>query len=394
MSTKRPPKQSFIHTAHRRRRAQTPTVTITHSKPILTRKVIFHIIIVFGVALIPIWLFTPYINIISGQHSYSLSSYSITAIYQNNTDIISLIGMNDGRVLSLESSRVADPFTYNATHSFTSESTGKHSVTGWTTMSGSDDPIVINLLSNHAKVVNISNSKLSRSVQSFSTGVVEFWMYISPSSLSNTIFVNLSSDGVNIASIETKGLKLYVSNQIIDDTPYASVWYHFNIQIINGMADIIVNGVRVKSNIPIVSVDEISIGNGCFDAIGCSVDGYTVGNNILPLKQFSLRAEFIFSISLFAFIELSTSVRVSIDYHQIIGGSVYSMMYVAHGGEMYKMIDICDDIVTDGTMIYFTVGRYQSFLIQSRLSILMIQYSDFITSMNMDYLSILVNVII
>jgi len=387
--------------ANGRKKAQKPAVTTAKPKPIVMRKLIFHVIIVIAIAFIPLWLLTPYINIISGQHSYSLSSYSITATYENSTDVTSLIGTSDGNVLSLESSRVAYPFTYDATFSFTDEPAGNHSVSGWETITGFDEPRVLGIVANHAKVINASGSRLSRSVQVFSTGAIEFWLYINPTEPIST-FVELSSGGLDVAILKTVTVgpyrRLWLStssqNYTLQDDVLTSSWYRISIQLFNGIGSIIVNDVLAETNVPISSVDKMIVSDGCFDAIGCSSDGYKVGDNILPLKQFLLRAEFKFSLNLISFIESASSVIVSIECPSIIGGSLYSMMYIGHDSEMYKMMDISDDITMDGTRIQFTVEQYKYFLIRSGLSILMIQSGDTITSMGIDHLSILVNVMI
>lgn len=384
-----------------RKIAEPPQVTRTTKKTLFTTKTMGLISIVIAASFASLWLFTPYINLITTERSYSLASYNIIATYENTTDVTSLIHRNDGNSLTLQSSRVAEPFTYDATYSFTDEQNGRHAVNGWVSIG--HDPVVMGSVGSvgpHTKVLDLFNTSVSTSISPIVTGAIEFWVYINESSIENT-FMELYNNYDLVVSLRTENFSTYTRLYAITETQTQplmtiahSLWYRMCLWVTNGIMEFVVDGERRGSPAMIGAVDKIIVLHQCFDAIGISSSGYKPGANALPVKQFLLRADFRFSLSVVQLVEEIVFVSVIVTCPSYNCSSIVSLLHISSNGETYKLIDISDAVAVDGTSFHFTVQRYKDFLIRPGISMLMIEYSDSITSIALDYLSLSVSVII
>jgi hypothetical protein len=338
---------------------------------------------------------------VNSQRSYSLSSYSIVATYENDTDVTSAIIKDDDVVLGLESSRVAGPGEYQATYSFTNEDNGTHPIDGWTTVGGYTDPTIVDMLAGHSMIVDVSGSRVTHSMSSITDGYIEFWIYIDPAPVARTFF-ELFDHTTRVLWIRTSiagsSVTLYVNTPSTNDalsTISVSRWYRLGL-VMNTTTDCMIDDEIVRRHVPCSRTDSVTVsGSGVYlDAIGISSDGYVIGTNRLAKKQFTLSASFGFSLSIIPVIEEVVSVDLVIDCVVDDGISPYSILFVQYNGTRYKAIDLSDKIATDGTTIRLTIGQYKYFLIQPGISIIMTNDSDTMTSVTIDYLSLIVSVMI
>ena len=385
------------------------SVTKGTPKKLLTKRSTLFIIVgvVAGFSIFA-WILSPTINFLSYQRQYGLESYKITGNVVGTQNVVDAVSIPDDNSLTVTSDQINEAGTYVGSYSFTNEINGKHSVYGWSTVSGFNDPIVIGLNDEHRKVIDINGTKINHDATvSGSSTSIELWFKVY-SNHRNSSFLSIMNGASSVFSLfigndSSKLMSLQFNNTKTSLVDISAVnidqWYRvwIIIDFSSRFVNFYIDDVAIPKNfdISLTSLTNVVLSSSfiMIDAVGFEWDSsYTIGSNRYPLPLYSLNIAFTFSLPINPSIESVQYVDVTIKADDHGTFNLESSIFITHDDERYSIVAISDSVTTGANGRTYKIVQYKSFLIQSGIAVVIDFLGNSVATVDIDYLALNVEV--